>query len=157
MHREKSTGLYTVQGEKNYVIARRVPGREQMAEKLCRRVMVVDDDLFILEVMAELLRPEGIEVVAAESGDACIAHLANGFRGVILMDVMMPRMDGWETIQEMIDRDLMEGNIIAMLTAKDIPDAELECLKEHIIDYITKPFEPDEIVALVKGYLNYLP
>lgn len=128
-----------------------------MAEESNRRIMVVDDDVFILEVMEELLEPEGIEVVAAESGDACIAQLADGFRGVILMDIMMPRKDGWETIQEMIDRDLMEGNVIAMLTAKDVPDAELECLKEHVIDYITKPFEPDEIVALVKGYLNYLP
>ncbi|MFA7562441.1 MAG: response regulator [Methanoculleus sp.] len=128
-----------------------------MAEYSRRRVMVVDDDAFILRVMAELLEPEGIEVITVESGDACIAELANGYRGVILMDIMMPRMDGWETIQEMIDRDLVEGNVIAMLTAKDIPDAELECLKEHVIDYITKPFEPDEIVALVKGYLNYLP
>ncbi|BBL69254.1 response regulator [Methanoculleus chikugoensis] len=128
-----------------------------MAEESCRRIMVVDDDVFILEVMEELLEPEGIGVVAAESGDECIAELANGFRGVILMDIMMPRKDGWETIQEMIDRDLIEGNVVAMLTAKDIPDAELDCLKEHVIDYITKPFEADEIVALVKGYLNYLP
>jgi len=128
-----------------------------MAEESSRRIMVVDDDVFILEVMEELLEPEGIEVVAAESGDACIAELANGFRGVILMDIMMPRKDGWETIQEMIDGDLMEGNVIAMLTAKDVPDAELDSLKEHVIDYITKPFEADEIVALVKGYLNYLP
>jgi DNA-binding response OmpR family regulator len=118
--------------------------------------MVVDDDAFILKVMAELFEPEGIEVIAAESGDACIAELVNGYRGVILMDIMMPRKDGWETIREMIDRDLVEGNVIAMLTAKDVPDAELDELKEHVIDYITKPFEADEIVALVKEYLNYL-
>lgn len=121
-----------------------------------RRVMVVDDDAFILEVMVELLEPEGIGVVTVESGDACIAELEKGFRGIILMDIMMPGKDGWKTVEEMIARDLMEGNIIAMLTAKDAPDAELECLKEHVIDYITKPFEPDDIVALVTGYLNYL-
>jgi len=118
--------------------------------------MVVDDDVFILEVMEELLKPEGIEVVAAESGDACIAELEKGFRGVILMDIMMPRKDGWETIEEMIDRNLMEGNVVAMLTARDVPDGELEQMKEHVIDYITKPFEADEIVAIVKGYLEYL-
>ena len=127
-----------------------------MAEVPCRRIMVVDDDVFILEVMEELLRPEGIEVVAAESGDACIAELEKGFRGVILMDIMMPKKDGWETIEEMIDRNLMEGNVVAMLTARDIPDTELEQMKEHVIDYITKPFEADEIVAIVKGYLEYL-
>jgi CheY-like chemotaxis protein len=127
-----------------------------MAEVPCRRIMVVDDDVFILEVMEELLKPEGIEVVAAESGDACIAELEKGFRGVILMDIMMPRKDGWETIEEMIDRNLMEGNVVAMLTARDVPDGELEQMKEHVIDYITKPFEADEIVAIVKGYLEYL-
>ncbi|MCK8518124.1 response regulator [Methanoculleus sp. 7T] len=127
-----------------------------MAEVPCRRIMVVDDDVFILEVMKELFKPEGIGVVAVESGDACIAELEKGFRGVILMDVMMPRKDGWDTIAEMIDRGLMDGNIVAMLTAKDVPDAELECLKEHVVDYITKPFEADEIVAVVKGYLDYL-
>ncbi|MCK9306712.1 MAG: response regulator [Methanoculleus sp.] len=127
-----------------------------MAEVPCRRIMVVDDDVFILEVMEELLRPEGIEVVAAVSGDACIAALEKGFRGFILMDIMMPKKDGWETIEEMIDRDLMEGNVVAMLTARDVPDRELEQMKEHVIDYITKPFEADEIVAIVKGYLEYL-
>lgn len=49
-----------------------------MAERPCRRIMVVDDDTFILEVMEELFEPEGIEVVAAESGDACIAELKKG-------------------------------------------------------------------------------
>ncbi len=127
-----------------------------MAERPCRRIMVVDDDTFILEVMEELFEPEGIEVVAAAGGDACIRELERGFRGVILMDIMMPEKDGWETIQEMIDRDLMEGNVVAMLTAKDIPDNVLDHLKEHVIDYITKPFEADEIVAVVKGYLDYL-
>ncbi|MDV2480698.1 response regulator [Methanoculleus sp. Wushi-C6] len=127
-----------------------------MAEAPCRRIMVVDDDVFILEVMKELFEPEGIGVVAAESGDACIGELERGFKGVVLMDVMMPGKDGWETIAEMIDRDLMEGNVVAMLTAKDIPDGELDYLKEHVIDYITKPFEADEIVTVVKGYLDYL-
>ncbi len=127
-----------------------------MTEVPCQRIMVVDDDVFILEVMKELFEPEGIEVVAVESGDACIAELENGFRGVVLMDVMMPRKDGWETIKEMLDLDLMEGNVVAMLTAKDVPDGELEQIKEHVIDYITKPFEADEIVTVVKGYLDYL-
>ncbi|MCK9298146.1 response regulator [Methanoculleus sp. YWC-01] len=127
-----------------------------MAEVPCRRIMVVDDDVFILEVMKELFEPEGIGVVTAESGDACIRELEKGFRGVILMDIMMPQKDGWETIEEMIDRGLMEGNIVAMLTAKDVPDGELDYLKEHVIDYITKPFEANEIIAIVKGYLDYL-
>ncbi len=120
------------------------------------RVMIVDDDRHILEVIRELFEPEGVDVVTAGSGDECIQELKKGFRGVILMDIMMPRRDGWETIREMIDLDLVEGNVIAMLTAKDVPDTELDYLKEHVIDYITKPFDPDELVAVVMDYLQYL-
>jgi DNA-binding response OmpR family regulator len=127
-----------------------------MTGKPCGQIMVVDDDQYILEVIRELFEPEGIDVVTADSGDACLVELEKGFRGVILMDIMMPRKDGWDTIKEMIDRNLMDGNLVAMLTAKDIPDMKLEHLKEHVIDYITKPFDADEIVAIVKGYVEYL-
>jgi DNA-binding response OmpR family regulator len=133
-----------------------VTGEEAVTTTASRQIMIVDDDLYILEVIKELFESEGIDVVTADSGDACLAELERGFRGVILMDIMMPRKDGWDTISEMIDRDLIEGNIVAMLTAKDVPDVKLEYLKEHVIDYITKPFDADEIVAIVKGYLDYL-
>lgn len=121
------------------------------------KVMVVDDDENVLVVAREVFEPEGIPVITAGSGKECLKYLESGFRGVILMDIMMPEMDGWDTIREIVSQGYAEeGTLIAMLTAKDVPDRKMEGLQEYVIDYITKPFDPDELVALVKEYLGYL-
>jgi len=120
------------------------------------RVMVVDDEECIRETMHELLDSEGISAVIVAGASDCLRLLREGFRGVILMDVMMPGKDGWETIREMEKEGLMQGNIISMLTAMDVPDERLEGLKETVLDYIIKPFEPSELIASVRMYLTLL-
>jgi len=118
--------------------------------------MVVDDDPSILVSVREVLESVGFEVVTVNSGRGCIEELQKGFRGVILMDIMMPGMDGWDTIKEIVDNNLLEGNLIAILTAKDQPDEKMDKLKEYVIDYLTKPFDSDELIATVDEYFTYL-
>ena len=73
------------------------------------------------------------------------------------MDIMMPFMDGWETIQEIANQGYMDGNIIiSMFTAKDIPDKKMSDLKEYITDYITKPFDNDELVDKIQKYFTQI-
>jgi CheY-like chemotaxis protein len=128
--------------------------QEQVAIK--PRVMLVDDEECIRETISELLDSVGINIVTADGSSACLQLLHDGFRGVILMDVMMPGMDGWATIREINTAGLLRGNIISMLTAMDIPDERMEGLQEVVIDYITKPFEPDHFIASVRKYLTLL-
>ena len=123
---------------------------------MSRKVMVVDDDPSILVAIREVLELAGFDVTTVDSGIACLEELKKGFKGVILMDAMMPGMDGWDTIREMVDNKLLEGNIIAMLTAKDVPDKKLDEIKEYVIDYLTKPFEPNELVDIVGEYFEYI-
>jgi DNA-binding response OmpR family regulator len=120
------------------------------------RVMVVDDDESIRFAITEILAYEGIGTLAANGGAECLRYLREGFRGVILMDVMMPGIDGWSTLREIKNAGLLEGNIISMLTALDAPDEKMDGLQEIVIDYITKPFLPDELIATVRNYLGYL-
>lgn len=120
------------------------------------RLMLVDDEECIRETVCALLTMENIAIVTAVDGFDCLRQLRSGFRGVILMDVMMPGMDGWATIREIEEEGLMAGNIISMLTALDVPDARMEGLQEYIIDYITKPFEPSVLVATVRKYITML-
>lgn len=127
-----------------------------MTTEVTPRLMVVDDERSICATIRELFRFEGIPVVTASSGNECLARLREGFCGVILMDIMMPGMDGWDTIREIRNSGLHTGNIIVMLTALDAPDERMDGLQELVIDYITKPFSPDEIIANVKNYLRYL-
>jgi CheY-like chemotaxis protein len=120
------------------------------------RVMVVDDTACIRETVSDLLPSHGIQVVTADGGESCLRLLRAGFRGVILMDVMMPDMNGWATIRAIAKEGLLAGNIIAMLTAQDVPDEQMEGLQEFIVDYITKPFDPAELIRAIRRYFRYL-
>ena len=120
------------------------------------KVMVVDDDALIRLTVREVLKDAGIGVVEADGAGQCLEHLKQGFRGVVLMDVMMPDRDGWDTIREIIKGGLYKGIIIVMLTAKDIPDSKMEGLQEYVTDYKTKPFTQDELVSDIKDYFVYL-
>lgn len=119
-------------------------------------VMIVDDDEFIRLTIKELFKTAGINVVSAESAKKCLQELEKGFRGVILMDIMMPGKDGWDAIRMIRDKGLLKDNIVAMLTAKDMPDEKMLGLQEYVTDYITKPFEGEELIAAVKEYFGYI-
>lgn len=119
-----------------------------------KKIMVVDDDPYILITLRELFENYGYEVYTVLTGKDCIDELKNGFRGVILMDIMMPIMSGWDTVREIVNEDLYRGIIISMLTAKDLPDPDLNELKGYIKDYITKPFDSEELVSIVKNYFK---
>lgn len=124
--------------------------------KIKPRVMLVDDEECIRETVYELLSSESIEIITAAGGHECLQLLQDGFRGIILMDVMMPGMDGWATIREIEKAGLLQGNIISMLTAMDVPDERMDGLQEVVIDYITKPFDPTVFIATVRRYLELL-
>ena len=73
------------------------------------------------------------------------------------MDINMPEMNGWETIQAIIEQNLIEGNIVCMLTAVPVPDDEMNKFKEYVIDYMLKPFKYEMLVKTTKilsAYLN---
>ena len=120
------------------------------------RVMIVDDDALIRLTIREVLKDENIEVAEADGAGQCIEALEQGFQGVILMDIMMPEKDGWDTIREILDRGLYKGIIIIMLTAKDVPDSKMEGLQEYITDYLTKPFTHETLVDDIREYFKYL-
>jgi DNA-binding response OmpR family regulator len=114
------------------------------------RVMIVDDNKLIRESVRILFEADGLELTVADGGRQCLKFLEDGFRGIILMDVMMPEMDGWDTIREIVDRDLYEGNIILMLTGKSEPDNKMEGIQEYVTDYVTKPFNGRELIGTVR-------
>jgi DNA-binding response OmpR family regulator len=120
------------------------------------QIMIVDDDPSIRETVEIILSAFGYSVCVAENGRVCLEKLKNEFKGLILMDVMMPEMDGWNTIVEIEDRGLHGDNIICMLTAINDPGPKMEKLSEYIIDYIRKPFTSEELIEKVKEYLSYV-
>jgi CheY-like chemotaxis protein len=120
------------------------------------KVLVVDDDPSVLYTVELVLSEADVPVSTAESGHHCLDLLARGFRGLILLDIMMPGMDGYETVREIVRRGWMDGNLVCMLTAVMDPDEELAPASDGVLEYVRKPFHPDELVSTVREYLGYL-
>ena len=121
-------------------------------DNMRKKIMIVDDDPDILICIRKIFEREGYEVLTVDSGMDCIKELERGFKGVVLMDIMMPFMDGWDTIDEINKRGLLKNIVVSILTAKGTPDHEkLKGLESHIYDYITKPFDVPKLIYDVKN------
>ncbi len=120
-----------------------------MADKT--RVLIVDDDKNILQIIKLYLEKEGYEVVEASRGDEGLKLFDNQPPHIVLLDVMMPGMDGWQVCREI----RKTSNIpIVMVTAKDETFDKVLGLELGADDYITKPFDPKEMVARIKAVLR---
>jgi len=90
------------------------------------------------------------------SGKECLKVLEKGFKGLILLDGVMPEMDGWDTVEEIVESGFINDVTICMLTGVEEPDSKMDALKEYVLDYIRKPFDTQKLMALVKEYLSYI-
>jgi DNA-binding response OmpR family regulator len=119
-------------------------------------VMIVDDDAHVRIAVKTILNEAGFTVVYADSGPACLEVLRKGFSGVILLDIMMPEMDGWDTIAAILKENLFNDIVITMLTAKSVPDTKMIGLQEWVLDYLTKPFESDDLIEKVTYFMTFI-
>ncbi len=121
------------------------------------QILVIDDNPDICDAIVAVLEDEPWTVITANGGEEGIHILESGFSGLILLDIMMPDMNGWETIREIAKRDLYHRIIICMLTAMDNPDEGMIGIEEYVSDYITKPLEPELLTELVRLWMDNIP
>ena len=122
-----------------------------------KRLMVVDDDPDILISIRKIFEKEGYEVLTVDTGWDCLKELERGFKGVILMDIMMPFMDGWDTIEQILKKGFTKDVIISILTAKGTPDHDkMRGLEAFIYDYIIKPFDINQLTKLIANQHHIL-
>ena len=114
------------------------------------KIMIVDDDPDILLSLRMILEAEKYEVVTVDNGLKCLTELKQGFRGIIILDIMMPVMDGIETIKKMIIEGFIGDNTIIVLTVKKIQGEEFDEIYKYIYDYIQKPFDVDHLLSTVR-------
>jgi DNA-binding response OmpR family regulator len=115
------------------------------------RILVVDDDGDIRGLLGELLRRAGYDVAEAESGKAGLRQFYASPPDLVLLDVSMPELDGWETLERI--RDLSEVPVM-MLTARAGELEKVRGLKGGADDYVTKPFGRQELLARVEALLR---
>ena len=114
------------------------------------RVLVVDDDAVIRQLICVNLELEGYDVHTAEDGEDALAKVREVDPKVITLDIMMPRLDGWETA-ERLRNDPATAHIKVILLSARAQEADLRRGKGIGVDmYLTKPFDPDELVEAVR-------
>ncbi len=115
------------------------------------KILIVDDDENICELLRLYLEKEGFETVVANDGEAAISAAQKYSPDLILLDIMLPLLDGWQVCREI--RKTLETPII-MITAKGEVFDKILGLELGADDYVTKPFDTKEVVARVKAVLR---
>ncbi len=118
------------------------------------KVLVVDDEAPIRLLCRVNLEPEGMEVLEAADGQAGLETARAELPDVILLDVMMPGMDGWEVAERLVEDEATNEIPLVFLTARAELRDRARGLELGGVDYITKPFNPTELASVVEHLLE---
>ena len=117
--------------------------------------MVVDDNERILQVLDTALKREGYEVMLVDSGEKCLEAIKNEKPDLILMDVMMPELDGWKTVEKIKKDESNKDIIICMLTVKSMEKDKDKSIVEVGADYhFSKPIDNNELLGTISTLLK---
>jgi DNA-binding response OmpR family regulator len=115
------------------------------------RVLVVDDDEVIRQLIEVNLTLEGFEVITAVDGQDCLEKAVKVKPTVITLDVMMPRLDGWETAVRLGNNPETAGIKVVLITARAQEDDRDRGQQIGVDAYLTKPFDPAEMIRVVRA------
>ncbi|MFW6253845.1 MAG: response regulator transcription factor [Chitinivibrionales bacterium] len=121
---------------------------------MAHRILIVDDDPSIRKLLKISLLSEGYEAVTAENGAKALQYLDQHHADLVILDIMMPHMDGWEVCKSIRDMHPDRQVKILILTALDTPRDKLigkDLL--HANEYVTKPFDTDELLEMIRNML----
>ena len=115
-----------------------------------KNVLIVDDSPDTAFSLAYVLEEKGFEAIAATSGKECLNIIEKGFKGVVVLDIMMPDMDGWGVVHQIV-KDGYFDNIKIIMTAVGTQNHdEIKGVEPYIQDYMYKPFMANELAHRIK-------
>ncbi|MEY3052743.1 MAG: hypothetical protein RLY31_2528 [Bacteroidota bacterium] len=119
-----------------------------------KKILVVDDEPDILEILAYNLRKEGFQVATANNGEEGLRKAEEIQPDLIILDIMMPQMDGVEVCRNLRSRREFDKTLVAFLTAREEDYSQIAALDVGGDDYITKPIKPRVLMSRVKALLR---
>ena len=119
-----------------------------------KKILVIDDDFYVRQLVKTAFAQEGAEVFVAADGQEGLRQFYKHQPDLVVIDLMMPEMDGWEASQRMLD---MSDVPIIMLTSLHTDEDMIRGLDQGAIDYVTKPFSPKVLIARAKAALRHAP
>ena len=120
------------------------------------RILLVDDEPDILEIIGYNLSQEGYQIITAKNGKEAVTKAKKDLPHLIIMDVMMPEMDGMEACEQIRKIPELSNTIIAFLTARSEDYSQVAGFDAGADDYIAKPIKPKLLVSKVKALLRRL-
>ena len=121
------------------------------------KILVVDDEPTIVRLMEFILARQGHEMQVAVNGEEALEKIRAHAPDLVLLDIMMPRIDGYEVARAVRADPATAGLPIIMLSAKAQEEDIRKGVEIGVDEYITKPFSPEHLVTVVAGYLSRLP
>ena len=121
---------------------------------MAQRILVVDDDPQIVRLVRSYLEQAGYVVFVAGDGEAALHMLKRERPDLVVLDLMLPKRDGWAVTRWLRAQETLAATPILMLTARVADDDKLLGLELGADDYLTKPFNPREVVARVRAILR---
>jgi DNA-binding NarL/FixJ family response regulator len=121
---------------------------------MAKRLLVVDDDPGLLLAVSETLRAEAYDVKTARRGAEALIVVAQSLPDLIISDIRMPGMDGYQLVKNLRSNPRTRLVPIVFLTAKDETGDRIQGFRTGVDAYLTKPFEPEELVAIVAAILQ---
>ena len=121
---------------------------------MAKRILICDDDPAILRVLQVNLEIEGYETLLAHHGEEALEVATAELPDLVILDIMMPRMDGYQTCSALKASDKTKDIPVVFLSAK-AQDADIQKGKSYDVeDYLTKPFDPDTLIEVVERVLS---
>jgi CheY-like chemotaxis protein len=119
-----------------------------------RRVLIVDDDIRNIFALSSVLEDYGMDIKTADNGREAINLARQGELDVILMDIMMPEMDGLETMKEIRKIPSCKDLPIVAVTAKAMKGDRERCIEAGAWDYLSKPVDREQLLTVLKAWLH---
>jgi CheY-like chemotaxis protein len=118
--------------------------------RIRKRILICDDDPVILRLLQVNLELEGYEVLSAHHGEEAVRIAAEEHPDCVILDIMMPRMDGYQAVKEIKSNDDTRDIPVVFLSAK-AQQADIEKGRAYgVTDYLTKPFDPTELLEIIE-------
>src|SRR5205085_8917488 len=117
------------------------------------RILVVEDELEIRALARMILEAEGYEVLEAQTGEKAMEHLEKTPPDLILLDIRLPGMDGWEVLRHIAEDSRFKDIPVAIMSAHSSPHTVERAKTNGAADYLIKPFMYDELIGIVRRFL----
>lgn len=125
-----------------------------MTKPLIKKILIIDDEPGVRQLISDFLRPKGYEMLTAEDGMDGLQKAMRFIPNLILLDIMMPKMDGWQALTKLRLGEKTRNIPVVMLTGRSDTESLLKSGRERALDYFIKPVNLNELSTFIDRYIG---